>query len=172
MRRWGVCKSVWEQMQASLLHWGDQDRTCSAVAAGQHFPNYAVPHPAPEWFYQLCSSSSQLQFGCSWATIKVVQIPIPAAWSLSHWALCASPSGKCCWRKYFGDMEIKQDTALGRQAAFYKGDTGQWGARTLWGGKHATERGEGTEITLHLDSAAIISWSKELKQFPVQTILQ
>lgn len=54
-------------------------------------------------------------------------------------------------------MEIKQDTALGRQAAFYKGDTGQRRAGTLWWGKHATERGEGTEVTLNLDSAAIIS---------------
>lgn len=43
-------------------------------------------------------------------------------------------------------MEIKQDTGLGRQAAFYKGDTRQRGAGTLWWGKHATERVEGTEI--------------------------
>lgn len=127
-------------------HWEDQDRTCSAGVTGQQFPNYTDPHPAPQWFYQLCSSSSQLQLGCFWATIKVLQIPILAAWSFSHWALCASPTGKCCWRKYFGDMEIKQDTALGRQAAFYKEGTRQQRAGTLWWGKHATEGGEGTEI--------------------------
>lgn len=154
VRSWGACKSIWEQKQASSLRRPRQNMQCSGHR--QHFPNYTDPRPVPKWFYQLCSSSSQLQLGCSQATIKVVQIPILVAWSFSHWALRASPTGKCCWRKYFGDMEIKQDTALGRQAAFYKGGTRQQRAGTLVG-KACNRGGRRHRNTLHLDSAAIIS---------------
>lgn len=85
--------------------------------------------------------------------------PIPAAWSFSHWALRAFPTGKCCWRKYFGDMEIKRDTAPGRQAAFYEGDTGQQRSGTPWWGKHATEgRRHRNNTTFGQCSSNILKW--------------
>lgn len=98
-----------------------------------------------------------------------------AAWLLLSYTQSSADPYSCCMEPFplssaclpLWEMPLKETLwGYGNKARYSSRQTSSFLQRghrtvksrdTVWGGKHATERGEGTEITLHLDSAAIIS---------------